>query len=673
VFQASIGNLPPGKEVTVKLTYVTELPVEEGRLRFVIPTTVSPRYAPAENHTGAGRPDAEALNPPVAWRVPYGLNLSVHVEMPRGMIAVESPSHPIAIRMNEDGATVALSQNDAALDRDFILSIDAPGLDSPQALVERSDDGTEAIGVAFAPAFDVSSAPAEVIFVVDRSGSMGGDSIDEVRNALQLCLRSLTPGCRFNIVGFGSSHEALFPETRSYDQASLEIASAHVAAMQADLGGTEILPALSFVLDGERSSDLPRQVVVLTDGEVSNTDAVIALGAAHAASARIFTFGIGAGASHHLVRGLARAGGGSAEFIYPGERIEPKVLRQLARLLAPALTEVRVEWTGGTVTQAPMKIPAVFAGGRLLVYGFVRDGRPANVRLTATGPSGTLSFEVPLAGVPVSSSRTVATLAARARLRELEEGDWAAARGSRQKDRKATSVTNEIIALSVKYGLLSRETSFVAVERRDTPVQGDVKLRRIPIALTTGWGGLRDQVMARPLRLAMWSASPSVAFGGGDSDGEQVSYSRTVNHVMRDPHVPPADPSMLYELADAASASSKRPRGARRAAASDRMHELIVLQSADGSWELTPHLASIVGRDLAELRFAVDDLTGPREAILRVWATALAIAWLIENAIGVQDEWHLLADKGRRWIDNTTRVSPVHRTWIDEARNFLRS
>jgi hypothetical protein len=130
---------------------------------------------------------------------------------------------------------------------------------------------------------------------------------------------------------------------------------------------------------------------------------------------------------------------------------------------------------------------------------------------------------------------------------------------------------------------------------------------------------------------------------------------------------------MLYELADAASASSKRPRGARRAAASDRMHELIVLQSADGSWELTPHLASIVGRDLAELRFAVDDLTGPREAILRVWATALAIAWLIENAIDVQDEWHLLADKGRRWIDNTTRVSPVHRTWIDEARNFLRS
>src|SRR5882672_4878777 len=79
VFQASVGNLPPGKEVLLKLTYVTELTVADGGLRFSIPTTVSPRYAPQADHTGVGRPDAEVLNPPVAWRVPYGLSLSVRL------------------------------------------------------------------------------------------------------------------------------------------------------------------------------------------------------------------------------------------------------------------------------------------------------------------------------------------------------------------------------------------------------------------------------------------------------------------------------------------------------------------------------------------------------------------------------------------------------------------
>ena len=79
VFQASIGNLPPGKEVLVRITYVTELPVDDGRLRFTLPTTIAPKYAPAEDQRGVGRPEAEALNPPVAWQVPYGLHLSVRV------------------------------------------------------------------------------------------------------------------------------------------------------------------------------------------------------------------------------------------------------------------------------------------------------------------------------------------------------------------------------------------------------------------------------------------------------------------------------------------------------------------------------------------------------------------------------------------------------------------
>ena len=91
---------------------------------------------------------------------------------------------------------------------------------------------------------------------------------------------------------------------------------------QANLGGTEILPALQFVLGAARGRF--RQVVVLTDGQVTNTDAVLALVSKHAAHDRVFALGIGAGASQHLVNGIARAGGGSAEFIHPGERIDPR-------------------------------------------------------------------------------------------------------------------------------------------------------------------------------------------------------------------------------------------------------------------------------------------------------------------------------------------------------------
>ena len=237
---------------------------------------------------------------------------------------------------------------------------------------------------------------------------------------------------------------------------------------------------------------------MLTDGEVTNTDAVLALAKQHAAQSRVFTFGIGAGASHHLVRGLARAGGGSAEFIYPGERIERKVVRQFGKLLSSALTDVRLEWGNLSVTQAPTVLPPVFGSGRLLVYGLDASLTPSStVRLTAKGPAGPLQFDVPVDRSQAVDGRTVATLAARARIRELEESpEWVLSRGSRQRERKATGISREIVDLSIRYGLISRETSFVAIERREAAVTGDIQLRRIPIALTSGWGGLQDEVLS---------------------------------------------------------------------------------------------------------------------------------------------------------------------------------
>lgn len=661
VFQASVGNLLPGKEALVRLTYVTELSFEGGRVRFSVPTTVSPRYAPDADRSGVGRPDAETLNPPVAWRVPYGLNLSVRVSTPDPIRAVESPSHPISIEFSEREASITLSQTQVALERDFVLCIDAAGLDAPQAWIEQDESGEGAVAIGFAPAFEVTSVPAEIVFVVDRSGSMDGSSIEEVRNALQLCLRSMTPGCRFNIVGFGSTYQSLFRESRPYDQASLDAASQCVAALRADLGGTEILPALTFALERPRDPGLSRQIVVLTDGEVTNTDAVLALAARHAGDARIFTFGIGAGASQHLVRGLARAGNGAAEFIYPGERIEPKVVRQFGRLLSPALDAVRVEWVGGKVTQAPDKVPPVFAGSRLLVYGFVRGDWPSAARLSATGPAGPIVFEVPLDSARMRTGNVVATLAARARIRELEEsGGWLNTRGSRQTSKRESSVSSEIKELSIRYQLVSRETSFVAVERREMPVTGDMQLRRVPIALTSGWGGLDRG--STPIQLGFSAMRMSAAM---------LSEPRSVREPdLETPSYVPAS----YLLADAPAAPASRPARGQRTPATSRpagLDTLVALQAADGSWELTSELAAILGRSVAELEAVVTGAAGAPPSVRRAWATALAIAWLRRNADSWVDEWRLLANKAERWLDAVAAVPPDRFTWVHAARQFL--
>ena len=281
--------------------------------------------------------------------------------------------------------------------------------------------------------------------------------------------------------------------------------------MSANRGGTEILPALTSVLTQTTVPELSRQVVVLTDGEVSNTDAVLEVARAHAKTARVFTIGIGAGASHHLVQGLARAGGGSAESIFPGERIESKVVRLFGRLLAPSLTDVSLNWGTLDVVSAPSTVPPLFTNSRLVMYGFVKKLAPATVTLTGIGPKGKVSFDVALDPSQIVDGQTIGTLAARARIRELEESpEWTGARASRQGRTRTSAVTREIIDLAVRYNLVSRETSLVAIEKRDTPVKGDMKLRRVPIALTAGWGGLRAPVGVGPRRVDGERLTPPV-------------------------------------------------------------------------------------------------------------------------------------------------------------------
>lgn len=129
----------------------------------------------------------------------------------------------------------------------------------------------------------------------------------------------------FNIVGFGSGHQTLFPASVEYDAQSFKTASDHVSEMSgttlnsinfnlmtlsANMGGTEILAPLRAILSTKSNPDYPRQIFLLTDGEVSNTQQIIEYASTNAKDTRIFTFGIGVDASPALVSGLAKVSRG---------------------------------------------------------------------------------------------------------------------------------------------------------------------------------------------------------------------------------------------------------------------------------------------------------------------------------------------------------------------------
>ncbi|KAG7519601.1 hypothetical protein JOB18_011856 [Solea senegalensis] len=223
---------------------------------------------------------------------------------------------------------------------------------------------------------DLRKVHGEFIFLIDRSGSMSGVNINRVKDAMVVILKSLVPGCLFNIIGFGSTFKSLFTASQNYEEEALALACEYIRKIRADMGGTNILAPLNWILRQPMFSGHPRLLFLLTDGAISNTGKVIELVRRHARYIRCFTFGIGQNACRRLVQGLASVSKGRAEFLAEGERLQPKMIKSLKKTLSPVLSDISIEWLfpeTKEVLLSPVGNTFLFPGDRLIGYSVVCD------------------------------------------------------------------------------------------------------------------------------------------------------------------------------------------------------------------------------------------------------------------------------------------------------------
>ncbi|KAK5452719.1 hypothetical protein LTS15_006867 [Exophiala xenobiotica] len=352
VFTTSIGNVPPKGKIHVEIVYLGELKhdAETDGSRFTIPTIMAPRYGSVSTES------ADALAS-THTATKGGISISVDVTLEEGSIVrgIQSPSHPIAVTMGRtstmegdsfctNNASATLTLGTTELDKDFIIVVLAKGTDTPRAFLEKHSTipNQRAIMATLVPKFNVPNISPEIVFVVDRSGSMGSN-IPLVVAALKIFLKSLPVGVKFNICSFGSSYAFLFDKSKTYDQSSLSEALKYLESFAADMGGTELLAPVKQTVKN-RYQDLPLEVMILTDGQIWNQEELFTF-VNEATNARFFSLGIGHGASSSLVEGIARAGNGFAQFVGDNERMDKRVIRMLKGALSSHIIDYTLDVT----------------------------------------------------------------------------------------------------------------------------------------------------------------------------------------------------------------------------------------------------------------------------------------------------------------------------------------
>ena len=284
IFSITLGNLPPKTAAELHLKLVGELPIDaEGGICFSLPSVLKPRYTPA----GSSDPLASVIGEAGQVKhasTPGVFNFSLEMVHSESIANVTSPTHVIKSEVKDNSIQVVTLAESKPLDQDLVIQVFYKNQHEPKTAVEKgigSFDastfmGSPAVMLSFFPKFESpTTAACELIFLVDRSGSMNGAYITRARETLILFLKSLPPGCSFNIVGFGSRFESLFPNSVPYNQENLDKAVKHTENIKADFGGTVLLPPLKQIFQQATLPGLPRQVFVLTDGSVSNTHACI--------------------------------------------------------------------------------------------------------------------------------------------------------------------------------------------------------------------------------------------------------------------------------------------------------------------------------------------------------------------------------------------------------------
>ncbi len=688
VFTMRVGNLLPGEQATIRLAMAGPLPYGDGEATFRFPLVVAPRYVPGRplpgQSVGDGTvpdtdavPDASRITPPVllpGFPNPVRLSLEVEVD-PAGLPLRGLAASLHAVRVEEGDRLVVRMQPGERANRDFVLRLslgeEAVAGSLTTAPDAEGDEGTFALTILPPPA-ERAARPRDVVLVLDRSGSMAGWKMVAARRAAARMLDTLGDADRFAVLAFDNAverppalgGEGLVAASDRHRFRAVEF----LGSMEAR-GGTEMAAPLRQAVDlltGGSDSDRDRVLVLVTDGQVGNEDQLIGLLAPRLGEVRVFTVGVDVAVNEAFLKRLAGLGGGACELVESEDRLDAVMERIHRRVGTPVLTDLVVEdaglgiepdsltpsgGSGGLESEAgaraagghagpsgsppvskgpATRLPVLFAGAPLVVTGRLRGRAGAARREGALVVRGRLAsgrgWRTEVRARPAANP-ALAAVWARGRLRDLEDA-YAAGRGA------DPGLERQIVATSLRFGVLCRFTAFVAVD--SVVVNEGGHLRRVtqPVDAPQGWDMFAPQPVGAGVAMAASATSHGGPAGGMARPLLAKASPAPRGRGAAEPVVVPLDAyrRRARELRARLAEAGEAERGGRLAWLRRQLGELLDDLRSVGApdEELRP-----LGELLAEL-VRLDVAPVPTtEALAAVWGRALGALDAFAGAEGV--------------------------------------
>jgi Ca-activated chloride channel family protein len=480
VFSMSLANIMPQEQVEIELRYTELLVPTDNVYEVVFPTVVGPRYASPQNSTKKEDNFVQSPYQHQGEKPKSALHITAKIFGAVPIYDVSCPSHQIYPKWwNPTNVQLTLDDSDPFQgNRDFVLRYRLAGAQIASGLLLfQGQDENYFLYMAQPPqrvaVEDIP--PREYIFVVDVSGSMEGFPLNTSKRLLKELIGNLRPTDLFNVVLFAGDAAVLSPQSLQANQQNIGRAIGLIEQQRGG-GGTELLPAIQQAMSLPRQEGISRSIVLVTDGYVSGEQGVFDHIRANLNHCNVFAFGIGTSVNRYLIEGVAKAGMGEPFIVSEEAEAENMAAKFREYIQTPVLTDIHVRSIGfDTYDLNPVVFPDLMAQRPIILFGKWRGPVAGTIELTGKTGHGDFITRYDVAGAqPDEGNSALRYLWARSRIAELSDY------GASNVDEASVK---EITALGLKYNLLTRYTSFIAVREVVTNPTGSAQDVKQPLPL----------------------------------------------------------------------------------------------------------------------------------------------------------------------------------------------
>ena len=315
----------------------------------------------------------------------------------------------------------------------------------------------------------INDNPSLFIFLIDQSGSMSGQPIKLVYESLLFFLQSLPKKSYFQLIGFGSDFKKINKTPQEYTKENVQLTKQLISNLNADLGGTDISSPLKEIFNSKDydKMQLSRNLFILTDGEVDNSEECLELISNNSEKFKVHSIGIGNDFDKNLIEKSGIQGKGSYHFVHNIEEINSVIIQCLNQCLKPYIIDSKFKLSNEEVQYE--FIPKDVFYQDEITYSFIKKGKhnDENIKINFNSTEYN-NGEKSVNEIIEFPNKNIL---------QLPDGDILSKIiiGNILKNNSDTKINEQEIALSIKYKILSKKTSLFAEIENESKIIGELK------------------------------------------------------------------------------------------------------------------------------------------------------------------------------------------------------